>query len=144
MKFASLAPVLLLSSLSLGCGPLKQGFAEAHNKRGIALAQQGKLNAAIAEYRQAPRWKPDHFAPHYNLGTALRHKGDFDGAIAEFRQALRLKPDYAPAHYNLGVALSQKGDLAGALAEFQKAHELAPDSPDIRAAYEKLLKEMKR
>ena len=69
----------------------------------------GKLEEAIAEYREALRLKPDYPEAHANLGNALKDQGKLDEAITECREALRLKPDYAEAHYNLGNALSQPG-----------------------------------
>jgi Flp pilus assembly protein TadD len=71
------------------------------------------LDAAIAEYRQASRLKPEFPEAHYNLGLALRHKGDLDEAIAEYRQALRLKADFLDAHNNLVIALRLKGGMDG-------------------------------
>ena len=38
---------------------LKPDYAEAHNNLGIALTDQGKLDEAVAEYREAIRLKPD-------------------------------------------------------------------------------------
>ena len=79
---------------------------------GYALLSQGKLDEAIAEYRQAIRLKPDDAEAHNNLGTILcDRKHDYEGAIAEFREAIRLKPDDAEAHHDLGAALTGQGKL---------------------------------
>ena len=49
--------------------------AEAHNNLGTALEATGKLDEAIAEYREAIRLKPDYAEAHYNLGLTLQWKG---------------------------------------------------------------------
>ena len=43
---------------------------------------QGKLDEAIAEYREAIRLKPDDAEAHNNLGIALHDQGKLDEAIA--------------------------------------------------------------
>ena len=68
---------------------------------------QGKLEEAIASYRQAVRLKPDYAEAYNNLGNALKDQGKLEEAIASYQQALRLKPDYAEAHNNLGNALTR-------------------------------------
>src|SRR5216683_1801703 len=72
----------------------------AHNNLGSALDAKGQHDAAIAEFKEAIRLKPDNAAAHYNLGFALNADGQRDAAIAEFKEALRPKPDYAAPHNN--------------------------------------------
>ncbi len=91
-----------------------------HITLGLALAEKGDLDGAIAEYREAIRLDPEYALLHITLGLALEEKGDLDGAIAEYREAIRLDPEYALAHITLGLALAEKGDVAGAIAEFLK------------------------
>ena len=58
----------------------------AHNNLGNRPgATRGKLDEAIAEYREAIRLKPDYADAHYNLGIALATRGKLDEAIAEYR-----------------------------------------------------------
>ena len=75
----------------------------AHNNLGIALADRGQVDEAIAHYRKALEIKPDYAEAHNNLGIALAGRGQVDEAIAHYRKALEIKPDYAEAHYNLGM-----------------------------------------
>ena len=106
---------------------LKPDAARAHNNLGIALSDQGKLDEAIAEYREALRLKPDYAEAHNNLGIALSDQGKLDEAIAEYREAMRLKPDYAEAHNNLGARPEEQGKLDEAIAEYREALRLKPD-----------------
>ena len=88
------------------------------------LRNQGKLDEAIAEYRQAIRLIPDFAEAHNDLGIALKEQGKPDESIAEYRQAIRLKPDLAWAHNNLGNALKEQGKLNEAIAEYREAIRL--------------------
>ena len=71
----------------------------AHNNLGIALAERGQVDAAIAHYQKALEIKPDYADAHNNLGAALAGRGQIDAAIAHYQKALEIKPDYAEAHY---------------------------------------------
>ena len=63
---------------------------------------QGKLEEAIASYRQALRLKPDYAEAHNNLGIVSEGQGKLEEAIASYRRRLRLKPDYAEASQQPG------------------------------------------
>ncbi len=101
--------------------------AAAHFNRGVALANQGKLDEAIAAYREAIRLNPDIAEAHVNLGFLLNQQGKFDESIAENRIAIRLKPDFVTAHNNLGFALAVQGKLDEAIAAYREAIRLDPN-----------------
>jgi serine/threonine-protein kinase len=102
----------------------------AHSQLGNGLRDQGNLEEAIAECREAVRLKPDYPDAHNNLGTAMHDLGKLAGAIAAYHEALRLKPGYTEAHFNLGIAMHDQGKLAGAIAECREALRLKPDFAD--------------
>jgi tetratricopeptide (TPR) repeat protein len=106
---------------------IKPDQAEAHYNRGNALLEKGRLDNAIAEYREAIRIKPDYAEAHKNLGNALSGKGRMDDAMAEYREATRIKPDYAEAHNNVGYLLLNKGRLDEAIAKYREAIRIKPD-----------------
>ena len=93
----------------------------------LALADQGKLDEAIAAYRQAIDIKPDYAEAHSNLGIALADQGKLDEAIAAYRRAIGIKPDLAEAHSNLGSALQDQGKLEEASAAYRRAIGIKPD-----------------
>jgi tetratricopeptide (TPR) repeat protein len=139
---AAVIGAILLGGLWLGNQWRRKSDAMAHYERGVALAVQGKLDEAIAEYRAAIRLKPDHAEPHYDLGVALAVQGKLDEAIAEYRAAIRIKPNHASAHYFLGKALAGQGKLDEAIAEIRKARDNAPGGSELAQLIEKTLNKL--
>jgi protein O-mannosyl-transferase len=90
----------------------------AYNNLGILLADEGRLDEAIAHYREALRISPQFAFTQNNMGSALMQKGQLDDAIAHFREALRLNPDYPEALNNLGIALAKQGGFDEAIGCF--------------------------
>ena len=105
----------------------------AHVNLGIALAEQGKVEEAIAHYREALGIRPDHAEVHGDWGIALAGQGKVEEAIAHYREALRLKPLYAEACNNWANALKQAGRMEEAAAQYREALRLKPDFPEARA-----------
>lgn len=102
-----------------------------HNNLGVALARQGRLAEAIAEYNEALRIQPDFSEAHNNLGNALVREGRLVEAIAHYTEALRLRPDYPEAHNNLAVALSRQGRVEEAIREFEEALRSMPGQASV-------------
>ncbi|HXG11259.1 MAG TPA: tetratricopeptide repeat protein [Gemmataceae bacterium] len=108
------------------------GPAGVYLDEGVALAQQGKPDEAVARFQEALRLRPDYAEAHYNIGIVRAEQGRTDEAIASYREALRLNPDYAPAHINLGAVLARQGKLDEAIACHRQALRLLPDSAEAR------------
>ncbi len=106
---------------------LQAGFAVDFGK---TLAEESRLDEAIASFRKAIALKSDYAPAHYNLGLALYKKGDLAGAIAEWQTAIRLEPGSPLAYYNLGVAFAERGDLDRAIDAYRNAVRLKPDYAD--------------
>ncbi len=104
--------------------------ALAHNNMGFTLAEQGRLEEAIAHYQQALQMRPDFAYTHNNFGLALAHQGNLEAAIAAYTQAIRLRPDYVNAHNNLGLALVRQGQPVEAMGHFTQALAITPDSAE--------------
>ena len=101
----------------------------AENNLAMALAVQGKTDAAIVHHHRALEIEPEWADAHYNLGSTLFLAGRTDEAIREFRAALRIYPGYARALNNLGAALMDQGKALEAEGCFMKALEINPDYP---------------
>jgi Tfp pilus assembly protein PilF len=91
------------------------------------MAEQGRLEPAIAAFQKTISLKPDLAVAHSNLGNVLARQGRLEQAIAAYQKAISLKADDAGAHYSLGNVLAQQGRLEPAIAAYQKAISLKPD-----------------
>jgi Flp pilus assembly protein TadD len=100
---------------------------------GIALAQQGQLDEAVAAYGNALRYKPDDADTLSNLGTVLAQQGRTAEAIDHWRLALRYRPDDSVAHNYLGIAYSQQGNPELARREFLAFTLLRPNDFEAHA-----------
>jgi tetratricopeptide (TPR) repeat protein len=101
-----------------------------HVNLGRALAEQGRIDEAMAQYSKALRIDPDFPMAHFNLGAALAAQGRIDGAMAQYSEALRIDPDFPMAHMNVGVALVAQGRIDEAMAQYSEALRIEPDFPE--------------
>ena len=112
----------------------------AHHNLGRILSRTpGGLPAAIAQYEETLRLKPDHGRAHYALGVALQRVGRNAEAVPHFEAALRLEPGnpllVANASYLLGVELMRTPARASeAVALFAEAARLKPAVAETRNA----------
>jgi Flp pilus assembly protein TadD len=90
--------------------------------------EAGRVDEAIAEYRESLRLDATSAQAQYNLGIALSVRGRRDEAIAAFEAALRINPDYAQAHNNLGALLQLAGQSASAKDHYRRAIGLRADN----------------
>ena len=101
-----------------------------HSNMGAALAEQGKIDAAIAHYREALRIKPDDIEARYNMANALARQGNFKDAIAQYAEVLKTNPNMASAHNNMGITLSRLGETKKAIFHFREALRIKPGYRD--------------
>ncbi len=101
--------------------------ADLCNDRGISFAQQGRLDEAVANFRQALQIHPDHAGAHNNLGIVLAQCGQLDEAVKHYEEALRIRPDFFEAYNNLGNALRDLGRIDEAIPKYEEAVYLKPD-----------------
>jgi len=100
----------------------------AHADLAGVLADQGKLNEAVAHYREALRIRPNVASTRNNLGIVLAVQGRYDEAIREFSEALRLRSDFPEARNNMGSALANQGKFDEAATQFAEVLQRHPDS----------------
>jgi protein O-GlcNAc transferase len=96
----------------------------------LQYQRQGNHYAAVLQYQEVLRLKPDSVEAHFNLGNSLRLLGKLNEACACYEHALRLKPDNIGALNNLGAILVDQLRLDEAAARFQQALRLKPDSAE--------------
>jgi len=101
-----------------------------HSNMGVALVEQGKIDKAIAHYREALRIKPDDIDARYNMANALTRQENFKDAIAAYTEVLKTRPDMPTAHNNMGIVLSRLGESKKAVSHFREALRIKPDYRD--------------
>jgi tetratricopeptide (TPR) repeat protein len=119
--------------------------SRGHGNLGLALATMpGRLPAAIAQYEEALRIKPDYVVAQCNLGTALMQMpGRLPDAIAHYEKALSLNPDDVAVHNDLAAALEKMpGRLPDAIAHFEAALRLNPGFVEVHYNLAAALEEM--
>lgn len=94
-------------------------------KEATEFQQAGKLNEAIADYRQILEMYPDIAPVHSNLGAALAGTGRYAEAIQEYNRALAVHPD-AHVRLNLAIAYYQTSQLEKAISTLL---EVSQDEP---------------
>ena len=67
------------------------------NNKGVALQEQGKLDAAIEAFDEAIERDPHLANAWYNKGAALQNQGKLDEAIEAYDEAVNLNPNFAEA-----------------------------------------------
>lgn len=95
---------------------------------GIALAQLGRLEDAVAVQQRAIALAGTDPAAHLNLAITLRQCGRLDAAAAACERALTIDPNQATAHSMLGGIRAEQQRADEALAAHRRARALAPDS----------------
>jgi len=93
----------------------------AHLDYGQALRADGRIDAAIAQYREALALRPDSGNAWYNLANALKAKGDLEGAEAAYRNAIAYLSWKVEAHLNLGNLYYTRRQLGPAIDQYRAA-----------------------
>jgi tetratricopeptide (TPR) repeat protein len=75
---------------------------QARFLKGLALADSGKTNEAIAIFQSVLGDYPELPEPHNNLAVLYAQKGDYELARNELEAAISAAPDYTIAYENLG------------------------------------------
>jgi tetratricopeptide (TPR) repeat protein len=86
--------------------------------RAKQLHSEGRLDEAVAEYKEASKLDPENPWIFNALGLAQTEARDFKEAEKAFRQALKLNAELTDVHNNLGVLYSEMGEKEKAFEEF--------------------------
>ena len=98
-----------------------RGGAEAHARRGLALAGMGRAEEAVASYDEAIRADPGYALAHLDRGVALAGMGRTEEAVASYDEAIRCDPSLARAHHSRAGALAALGRTDEALTAYDAA-----------------------
>lgn len=94
--------------------------------RAYQLAQAGRLDQAIAAYREAIELNPYDGYLYYHLAQLLEEVGAGDEALAAYAEAAEVQVADAFLWYVLGAAYQERGAYEEAKEAYVKASELSP------------------
>ncbi|MDW7990603.1 MAG: tetratricopeptide repeat protein [Anaerolineae bacterium] len=93
---------------------------------GVALAEAGQKDEAMAAYQRAVELDPKLAPPWNGLGNVYSDLGQYEEAMAAYRRAIELDPKEAGFWNNLGNAYSDLGRHEEAIEAYRQAIELDP------------------
>jgi tetratricopeptide (TPR) repeat protein len=95
---------------------------------GRKLLDEGKLDAAIAEFQRVAGVDPRYAAALLNLGAAYEQANRIEEAMEAYRKSIELEPRNFYAQNNLGVLYDKQGRYDDAIVEFQNALNQEPNN----------------
>jgi tetratricopeptide (TPR) repeat protein len=98
--------------------------AEDHYYAALDLMADGKLDEAVAAYRESLAADPTFTEAMHGLARALQDLQRYDEAIAVAQRITEVDPDDVLAHTSLSVLYQKKGMIPEAEAEGAKARVL--------------------
>ena len=104
---------------------LKEQLANVLYEMGLASEKGGRIEEALAHYRNAVEADPKLTAAWLNRGSLLNLSGQPDAAMEHHRRAISLQPDLALGHFNLGLLLLKSGDFSAGWPEYEWRWRLA-------------------
>lgn len=107
--------------------PTPTPSASDHVNQGMILIEEGKLDAAAAEFQKAIELDPEYADAHRNMGYVYWEQGKFEEAITAYEKAIEVAPDFGEAYGDMAGALVYLDRIPEAVAAGEKAIELAPD-----------------
>jgi tetratricopeptide (TPR) repeat protein len=106
------------------------GDVHLHDDIARLYREEGRLEEALAHFRESARLMPASVSRRVELGRALVESGQIDEAAAAFEQALTLSPDNVAARTDLGVVRALQNRLSEAVSEYDKALDQDPAYQD--------------
>ncbi len=86
------------------------------------LAQQGRLDEALAAIKRAEELDPLSLVTNTVLGYTLYLARHYDQAIEQERETLELDDNFALAHWVLGLAYEQKRASSGSYCRVSEGY----------------------
>lgn len=116
---------------------------------GLALAAEGNLRGAAAEFEEAIRLDPERAVAHYNLGVVYGRfllddlsvdeyfedhtdeEAIFEKASSHYKEAIRLQPGMTAALNNLARIHAAMGMGPEARGFFEQSLAINPEQPEV-------------
>ena len=120
--------IVLIAGLAAAAGPLRS--ASGTELEGAErLTREGRVDSALAVYRELSESQPDSAVVHARLGGMLLLKQNYAEAIRSFQIAIGLEPENSgSAFIGLGIAYLHLGQYGPARAALMEARRLNPES----------------
>jgi Flp pilus assembly protein TadD len=111
---------------------------------GRLFFEQGDLDQAVVQFREALSVDPQSPPAHRFLGKALMKKGEAHQAVSAYRRAVQLRPQDAVLRYELAQALEADGQRPDAVNELRGVFDLQPgsDGDAVRSLAEAALRRL--
>jgi tetratricopeptide (TPR) repeat protein len=122
------------SAGAAGAAPVDATKLAADINASIALARDGKIDAAITSYEAILATAPGVPLVHYNLGAAYKKKGDLAKAEASMRKAVELDPGFVDGWVGLATLLAESGKQDAAIEAIQQGAAANPQSGRLQYA----------
>ncbi|HEV3486387.1 MAG TPA: tetratricopeptide repeat protein, partial [Vicinamibacterales bacterium] len=100
------------------------------NGLGIAYAQDGRADDALATFRRVLTIDPRSAMALENIGSVLLQRGDLAGARDALEKAAALEPTSSRVYTGLGAVAARSGDPKTAIAHWTRAVRLDPTDYD--------------
>jgi len=130
VRFGHHEDALTLTKRGLARAP---NAPELHHMRGVALANLGRPDEAIAALEQAVALAPNGAEAAFDLGQLLFQAERYEALLERLMPLEGETPVHAEILALCGRALSVLGRQNDALAVFERALALSPDHADLRA-----------
>ena len=102
--------------------------AGTYVNRGIMKLRRGSWQAAMTDFNQGVKYKPDLGEIYVNRGAALIGDHKYAEGLADVNKGIELGVEEPEkAYYNRALAKEGLDDMKGAYFDYQKALELSPD-----------------
>ena len=103
-------------------------FSKAYRNRGVAYADIGENDEAIADFTKAMRLEPNFPFDYISRGHVYLNEGKVPEAIKDFTTAIQLEPNIAYHYNDRGDAYRKMCNFDQAIKDYNKAMELEPDN----------------
>jgi predicted Zn-dependent protease len=113
----------------------RSGDPYFHELKGQILFENGRIDDAVAPFREALRLRPDAALIRIGLARALLERGtagDAKEAASLLREAVRLEPDNPGAWRFLGIAEGKVGDIGASAMALAEAAVLLRNKEDAQ------------
>jgi len=117
----------------------ERNLAVSYFHRGRAYFRLENYDAALRDFDEAIRLRPNFLNAFFQRGDIYLTKADYDAAIRDFTEVVTLNPEDAIAFRYRGNAHLGKMDYERAIADLDEALRLDPDDSAAREARDRAL-----